>query len=79
MFKNLQAEMVRHDITDNNVIQTLGISAKSFNNKMSGRTEFTRKEMYLIKTEFFPDYELEYLFKEFPLQIQTTTEISDIN
>lgn len=79
MFKNLQAEMIRNGITDNEIIKTLGISAKSFNNKMTGRTEFTRKEMFLIKSVHFPDYDLEYLFNEFPLQVQPTTEITDTN
>lgn len=79
MFKNLLAEMVRHDVTDNDIIKTLGISAKSFNNKIANRTEFTRKEMFLIKSVHFPDFDLEYLFKEFPLQEQTPTETSDTN
>ncbi len=77
MFRNLLAEMVRSNISNEDLMKVIELkSEKSLNNKFAGRTEFTRKEMFLIKTKLFPDFDLEYLFKEFET---TPNEISDTN
>ena len=68
MFRNLLAEMARFKVSNDDLIKTLDFkSEKTLNNKLAGRTEFTRKEMFLIKQNHFPDYDLEYLFKEFDI------------
>lgn len=41
----------------------LDISHDSVGNKMNGRTEFTRLEMFKIKQEYFPDLSIDYLFE----------------
>jgi hypothetical protein len=64
MFPNLRAEMARSDIDGGAVAQLLGVSTKTFRNKMSGRTEFNRTEMFTIKREIFPEHTVEYLFTE---------------
>lgn len=77
MFRNLLAEMVRNNVTNDDLMKTIGCkSEKTLNNKLNNRTEFTRKEMFLIKKVHFPDYDLEYLFQEFETP---TTETSDTN
>ncbi len=78
MFRNLLAEMVRYKVSNDDLMKTLDFkSEKTLNNKLTGRTEFTRKEMFLIKSKHFPDFDLEYLFKEF--EIETPNEISNTN
>mgnify|MGYP000406882616 CR=1 FL=1 len=70
MFGNLNAEMGRKRLTIRKVSKRSGIQYDSLRNKMSGRTEFTHKEMYLIKNNCFPDKTIDYLFakdKEPPL------------
>lgn len=77
MFRNLLAEMARFNISNDDLCTILDFrSEKTLNNKLTGRTEFTRKEMFLIKQRLFPDLDLEYLFKEFE---PTPIEISDTN
>jgi len=48
-------------------------SEKTLNNKLTGRTEFTRIEMVLIKKNHFPNFSLEYLFEVEPTPIFSTT------
>jgi hypothetical protein len=77
MFRNLLAEMARFNVSNADLMKTLDFkSEKTLNNKLTGRTDFTRKEMFLIKQKHFPDYDLEYLFQEFET---TPNEISDTN
>lgn len=77
MFRNLLAEMARFNVSNDDLMKTLDFkSEKTLNNKLTGRTEFTRKEMFLIKQKYFPDYDLEYLFQEFET---TPNETSDTN
>ena len=48
MFRNLLAEMARYNVSNEDLMKTLGFnSAKTLNNKLTGRTDFTRKEMFL--------------------------------
>lgn len=77
MFRNLLAEMARFNVSNDDLMKTLDFkSEKTLNNKLTGRTEFTRKEMFLIKQKHFPDYDLEYLFQEFET---APNETSDTN
>lgn len=64
MFRNLKAEMARKGLLSKDLAVTLKISDKSMTNKMCGKTEFTRKEMWTIKNEEFPDCSIDYLFGE---------------
>lgn len=65
MFSNLKAEMARNTITmaDLSIDTKLGLSYESIRNKFLGKTEWTRKEMWHIKKEYFPDKTIEYLFQ----------------
>lgn len=62
MFKNLKAEMARSGKTNEDLAKVTGIDKASISNKMNGKTEWTRREMYSIKTELFPECSIDYLF-----------------
>jgi len=64
MFPNLRAEMARNGLDGEVVSKVIGCTRKSFSNKLTGKTEFTRIELFRIKKEFFPECSLEYLFDE---------------
>lgn len=62
MFKNLKAEMARSGKTNEDLAKVTGIDKASISNKRNGKTEWTRREMYSIKTELFPECSIDYLF-----------------
>lgn len=62
MFINLKLEMMKKGVTAKDLSIKIGISNKTYSNKMNGHSEFTRKEMYTIRDMFFPDKSIEYLF-----------------
>lgn len=62
MFMNLKIEMLKAGVTGKNISEKLGTSSKTIYNKLNGFSEFTRKEMYTIRDEFFPDKTIEHLF-----------------
>lgn len=67
MFKNLRAEMAREGLSGNAIAKEIGITGRSFSNKILGNSEFTRSEMQKIKQffkkQFARDLTLEYLFE----------------
>ena len=62
MFPNLRAEMARRNLLNKDISDGTGISYESLKNKLNGRSEFKRQDMYLIKNKFFPNYTIDYLF-----------------
>lgn len=44
------------------VSSLLGIHRNTAANKMSGDTQFTMQEGFLLKKNLFPEYDMEYLF-----------------
>lgn len=62
MFPNLALELKRKGITYKAVAGLLQCTEKTFQNKMSGATEFTLKEILLICDNLLPEFELRYLF-----------------
>lgn len=66
MFENLKAEMGRKDVTMLDISKNpkMNLSYESVRNKFFGKTEWTRKEMFIIQEDFFPDKTLEYLFNQ---------------
>ncbi|ASS38494.1 hypothetical protein AXF17_02180 [Mogibacterium pumilum] len=62
MFKNLQKEMKEQHISNRDIARAIGKDERSISNKLSGRTDFTRIEMFTIRDTFFPEMTLEYLF-----------------
>ena len=64
MFKNLKAEMARINLTimDLSKDEELGVSYETLRNKFLGKTEWNKREMWLIKKKYFKDKTIEYLF-----------------
>lgn len=62
MYKNLNAEIARHDITQGRLAEILNISCAAVSHKMSGRTEFTLREARVLSKLF--DCSIDYLFEE---------------
>ena len=63
MFPNLRAEMARKNIKPTDISSALNITYDSTLNKLNGKTDFTRTEIFKIRDAFFPDLTLDYLFK----------------
>ena len=64
MFPNLAAELKRKGITYKAVAGLLHCTEKTFQNKMSGASEFTLSDVLLINENLLPEFELRYLFKK---------------
>lgn len=64
--KNLKAEMARFDVSNSDIQNVLGCSAKTVLNKLNGTTEFTMSEGFKVRDTFFPSMDLEYLFAKDP-------------
>lgn len=62
MYKNLQAEMARHDINRKQLADMAGIKYSTISDKLNGRTRFEFDEALRIKQAAFPHMTLEYLF-----------------
>lgn len=63
MFRNLEAELKRKNLTRSDLADYLGLSPSTISLKMNRRNEFTLKEAFAIKDNFFPEAEFEYLFE----------------
>lgn len=63
-YPNLVAEIAKRGIKKQAISSALGISYKSFYNKISGRVPFTWPETCIIRGTFFPDMSLEVLFDD---------------
>ena len=64
MFPNLRAEMARCGIDGVKIAKHLACSPKTFSSKLTGKTEFTRAELFMIQKEFFPQCSIDYLFDQ---------------
>lgn len=62
LFPNLKAEMSRRGINGTTVSTHMGVTPKTFSNKMIGKREFTLSEMVKIRT-LFNGLSLDYLFE----------------
>lgn len=66
MFENLKAEMARKGLTimDLSKNTELNLSYETLRNKFSGKTEWNKREMFLLKKNYFQDKTIEYLFEQ---------------
>lgn len=62
MLRNLMAEMARNGLHNKDLASVINKDEKTVSNKILCRTEFTRKEMLLIRKKLFPSCTLDYLF-----------------
>ena len=63
MLSNLRAEMARKKITGIDIGKCIGRTTKAVSNKINEHSDFTRKEMFLIKANLFPESDMRYLFE----------------
>lgn len=66
MFENLKAEMARKNLSimDLSKDKELDLSYETLRNKFSGKTEWNKREMFLLKKKYFKDKSIEYLFEQ---------------
>lgn len=67
MLDNLKAEIARFGFTAKDVAIAMEASYDTATNKISGKREFTRREMFLIKDALFPFASIDYLFAYEPM------------
>ena len=64
MFKNLEAEMVRNNISRQDIANLLNLSYNTIGCKMSGKNKFLYDEAIRIRNAFFPDLSVEFIFEK---------------
>lgn len=64
MKRNLMAEISRNDIKKKEIADHLHIGLDTFNDKLSGKSQFKLSEALEIREAFFPDVDFLYLFAE---------------
>lgn len=66
MFENLKAEMARQNLSimDLSKDKELDLSYETLRNKFSGKTEWNKREMWLLKKKYFSNKSIEYLFEQ---------------
>ena len=64
VLNNLKKVLDDKGITIRAFAKVLGVDERTIQNKIKGKTPFTYPEVALSKKELFPEYDLEYLFKE---------------
>lgn len=65
MLNNLRDMLGTKNITIKSFAEFLNVSEKTAQNKLNGITSFTYPEAKKVKTFLFPEYDMEYLFKDF--------------
>ena len=63
-YPTLRAEIARRGIKKGAMAKTLGITNRSFTNKMNGITSWTWPEVCKVNAIFFPDMDKDTLFAE---------------
>ena len=66
MYFNLEAEMSRSGIKNDDIAKVIDKDERTVRNKKAGITPFTFNETILIRDKFFPKLTLEYLFEKAP-------------
>lgn len=64
MYNNLLAAMSEKKITFTQIAELLQCQLRTVSEKSKGKSEFTVTEALKIKRVFFPEYELNWLFKK---------------
>lgn len=62
MYQNLKTELSRKGISQVALANVLGLSEKTMQNKLKGRTDFSFPEAMIIRQNLLPEFTLEYLF-----------------
>ena len=62
----LTGKIAERGISKSRIAEAIGISPRSFRNKMEGSTKFTWEEVCVIQERFFPDMQMKDLFSRTP-------------
>lgn len=62
MLHNLEKARLEKEITKAELGDLLKVKYQTITSKIEGKTSFTFDEALLIQKEYFPEYELTYLF-----------------
>ena len=62
MYGNLSSELRRKNIAQKVIADMLGCTEKTINNKMSGKTDFTISEAFMIHKNLLPEFDMDYIF-----------------
>lgn len=62
MFKNLEAEMTRYGLTNNDLAVCIGVSERTMRSYLAGSSRIAWEDARKIKHRLFPQFEIEYLF-----------------
>ena len=63
VFRNLQAEMVRRNVTPIAISKSINKTEKSTRAKLDGKFPFTFQEAKIVRDTFFPGMDLDFLFQ----------------
>ncbi|MBS4538183.1 XRE family transcriptional regulator [Clostridium sp. D2Q-11] len=63
MYKNLEAELARFNLTKGDIAKDLELSYGTIINKFKGKQDFTLGEAFIIKNKRFSNLTIEYLFE----------------
>ena len=64
MYENLELLIFKNKISKYEIANKLGVTYNTLLAKMSGKQPFKLDEAFLIRKEYFPDKDFEYLFKK---------------
>lgn len=64
MLSNLKNVLNNKGITTRAFAKVLEVDERTIQNKIKGRTPFTYPEVMTAKKELFPEYDMEYLFRD---------------
>lgn len=64
MLNNLKKVLDDKGITIRAFAKVLGVNERTVQNKIKGKTPFTYPEVITAKKELFPEYDMEYLFRD---------------
>ena len=62
-FMHLKEALRKRNISNKAYAEFLGVSEKTVQNKINGKTEFTLSEVTKTMKIIFPEYAMEYLFE----------------
>lgn len=62
VYPNLVGEIAKRGIDKREIAKYIGISSRSFYDRMVGAVSFTWDEVVAINAGFFPDMQKDYLF-----------------
>lgn len=61
-YNNLNGEIARRRLHKTEIAKAIGVSYRTFRNKMTGESPLTWNEVVTIQRKFFPDLSKDYLF-----------------